>query len=82
MFQFTDGWETGWILMAKNTTARRGRMHKARGDDDLERQYDDPWAGDSMDNDPRGDLRDSYEEPDDHGSDDYDWPSEEREDDD
>jgi hypothetical protein len=67
--------------MVKSTTGRRGRGHTDSTDHE-NGQGNAPWEWDGHDDDPQGDLRDLYNEPEEPGADDYDWAAEEDEEDD
>lgn len=60
------------VRMVKGTTGRRGRGHKGCTDNEDEHESA-PWEGEEQDDDPRGDLRDLYNEEEDPDADDYDW---------
>jgi|GEM_PF-1681873 len=67
--------------MVKSTTGRRGRDYKG-STDNVNDHGKAPWEWEEQDDDPRGNLRDPYDETEDPGTDDYDWAAEEDEDDD
>lgn len=67
--------------MVKSTTGRRGRGQQ--GSTDNENDHGEAsWEWEDHDDDPRGDLRDLYNESEDPDATDYDWAAAEDEDND